>query len=225
MRKTVLIFTLLFIILGTSAYATIGPVEENELAAGLKEALDIGVKKAVELVSQVDGYFAHEIIKIVIPEKMQKIAATLGSLGLQQQVDEFVLSMNRAAEKAAPAAVDIFVGAIKEMSFEDVTGILTGEETAATEYFKDKTSSSIYEAFQPIISASMEEVGVTRIFKTLTDKYFSLPFIQRESIDLDHYVTTKALDGLFYMVGEEEKKIRTDPLARVTDLLQKVFKK
>lgn len=225
MKKTALFFVLLFFLAGIAANAKIRPAEENELVAGLKEALDIGVKKAVELVSQVDGYFAHEIIKIVIPEKMQKIADTLGSIGLQKQVDEFILSMNRAAEKAAPASVDIFITAVKEMSFEDASGILTGGDTAATTYFQEKTSESIYAAFQPIISTSMEEVGVTKIFKTLTDKYFSLPFVQQEAIDLDHYVTTKALDGLFYMVGEEEKKIRTDPVARVTDLLQKVFKK
>jgi len=224
MKKYFLCFLLFFF---TSMITNPGILhaEENDLVAGLKEALDVGVKKAVELVSQVDGYFTNEIIKIIIPEKMQKIADTLGSIGLQKQVDEFVLSMNRAAEKAAPAAVDIFVNAVKEMSFEDASEILTGGDTAATTYFQEKTSDSIYAAFQPIISSSMEEVGVTKTFKTLTDKYFSLPFVQQESFDLDNYVTTKALDGLFFMVGEEEKKIRTDPVARVTDLLQKVFKK
>ncbi len=155
---------------------------------------------------------------------MQKVADTLGTLGLQKQVDEFVLSMNRAAEKAAPEAISIFVGAIKEMTFEDATGILTGGDTAATEYFKAKTSAMIYEALKPVISASMEEAGVTKSFKTLTDKYFSLPFVEKESIDLDHYMTTKTLDGLFYMLGEEEKKIWTDPAARVTDILKKVFR-
>ena len=197
---------------------------EDDLVMGLKEALSVGTKKAVEIVSQVDGYFAHEVIKIVIPEKMQKIASALATIGLQKQVDEFVLSMNRAAEKAAPLAVDIFVDAIKEMSFEDAKGILTGGDTAATEYFQEKTSEKIYEAFKPVITSSMEEIGVTKTYQTLMDKTSALPFIEKESLDLDHYVTTKALDGLFYMVGEEEKKIRTDPVARVTDILKKVFK-
>lgn len=223
MKKVSFFFLVMFLTTGAFSHTQI-LTADDDLVSGLKEALDVGTKKAVELVSQVDGYFAHEVIKILVPENMQKIASTLASLGLQKQVDEFVLSMNRAAEKAAPVAISIFVDAIKGMSFDDAKGILTGSDTAATEYFKEKTSETIYEAFKPVISTSMEEVGVTRTFKTLTDKYFSLPFIEKESIDLDHYVTTTALDGLFYMLGEEEKKIRTDPAARVTDILKKVFK-
>ena len=223
MKKVSVFFLAMFLTTGIFSHTQI-LTADDDLVLGLKEALDVGIKKAVELVSQVDGYFANEIIKILVPENMQKIASTLASLGLQKQVDEFVLSMNRAAEKAAPVAISIFVDAIKEMSFDDAKGILTGGDTAATEYFKQNTSETIYEAFKPVIASSMEEVGVTRTFKTLTDKYFSLPFIEKKSIDLDHYVTTKALDGLFYMLGEEEKKIRTDPVARVTDILKKVFK-
>jgi hypothetical protein len=214
----------LFLLTGVFLHTEILRVGDDDLVSGLKEALDVGTKKAVELVSQVDGYFANEIIKILVPEKMQKIANTLATIGLQKQVDEFVLSMNRAAEKAAPVAITIFVDAIKEMSFDDAKGILTGGDTAATEYFRENTSDAIYEAFKPVITTSMEEVGVTKTFKSLTEKYSSLPFVEKESIDLDHYVTTKALDGLFYMLGEEEKKIRTDPAARVTDILKKVFK-
>jgi hypothetical protein len=198
--------------------------QESELIEGLKEALSIGTKAAVGLVSQVDGYFGNEIIKILMPEDLQKVADTLRTIGFQKQVDEFVLSMNRAAEKAAPAALNIFVDAIKAMSFEDASGILTGGDTAATEYFKETTSDNIYEVFRPIISASMNEVGVTQTFKEITDKYSSLPLMGDVTFDLDDYVTNKALDGLFYMVGEEEKKIRTDPAARVTDLLKKIFK-
>lgn len=224
MRKILLLFVVLILAAGVFLRAEILMVEDDDLVAGLKEALDVGIIKAVELVSQVDGYFANEIIKILVPENMQKIANTLSTIGLQKQVDEFVLSMNRAAEKAAPIAISIFVDAIKDMSFDDAKGILTGGETAATEYFKENTSEAIYEAFQPVITASMEEVGVTKTYKILADKYSSLPFVEKESIDLDHYVTTKALDGLFYMLGEEEKKIRTDPAARVTDILKKVFK-
>ncbi len=159
-----------------------------------------------------------------MPEDLKSAASTLASLGFQKQVDEFILSMNRAAEAAAPAALDIFAEAIKGMTFEDATNIWGGGETAATEYFQEKTSEKIFEAFQPIISASMEEVGVTQAYQQITDKYSSLPLVKEISLDLDEYVTNRALDGLFYMVGEEEKKIRTDPAARVTDLLKKVFK-
>ena len=225
MKKLIFLFVAFFLAIGVFSQADNLTAGDDDLVSGLKEALDVGTKKAIELVSQVDGYFAHEVIKILVPEDMQKIADTLASLGLQKQVDEFVLSMNRAAEKAAPVAISIFVDAIKGMSFDDARGILTGGDTAATEYFKENTSETIYEAFKPVVTSSMEEVGVTKTFKTLTDKYSSLPFVEKKSIDLDNYVTTKALDGLFYMLGEEEKKIRTDPAARVTDILQKVFKK
>ncbi len=197
---------------------------ESELAAGLKEALTVGTRAAVQLVSRIDGYFANQTIKILMPEQIRGAAETLGKIGFQKQVDEFVLSMNRAAEAAAPAALDIFVDAVKAMTFEDARNILNGEDTAATQYFKSKTSQKIYTAFRPIVSASMEKVGVTQAFKQIMDKYASLPFVEEPSVDLDHYVADRALNGLFYMVGEEEKRIRTDPAARVTELLKKVFK-
>jgi hypothetical protein len=222
--KRILLFIIVLFTMGVFLSVPERLQADDDLVSGLKEALDVGTKKAVELVSQVDGYFANEVIKILVPDDMQKITDTLASVGFQKQVDEFVLSMNWAAEKAAPLATSIFFDAIKGMSFDDAKGILTGGDTAATEYFKEKTSETIYEAFKPVITTSMEDVGVTKIFKNLTDKYSSLPFVEKKSIDLDHYVTTKALNGLFYMLGEEEKKIRTDPAARVTDILKKVFK-
>lgn len=222
--KKILLFIIVLFMIGVILSVSEHLKADDDLVLGLKEALDVGTKNAVELVSQVDGYFANEVIKILVPEDMQNIADTLASVGFQKEVDDFVLSMNRAAEKAAPLAKSIFFDAIKGMSFDDAKGILTGGNTAATEYFKEKTSDTIYEAFKPVITTSMEDVGVTKVFKTLTDKYSSLPFVEKKSIDLDHYVTTKALDGLFYMLGEEEKKIRTDPAARVTDILKKVFK-
>jgi len=208
--------------IGTSS--TGGP-DESTIISGLKEALSIGTDKAVKNVSQVDGYFGNQVIKILIPEKIQKVADILREIGYQKQVDDFVLSMNRAAEKAAPQAASIFVDAIKGMTFEDAKKILNGGDTAATEFFKSKTHDKIYSAFKPIISSSMDEIGVTHSYKEMMGKYESLPFMSKESVDLDHYVTNKAMDGLFYMVGQEEKKIRTDPASRITDLLKTVFGK
>jgi len=202
-----------------------GEPDESTIISGLKEALSIGTDKAVKNVSQVDGYFGNQVIKILMPEKIQKVADILRKVGYQKQVDDFVLSMNRAAEKAAPQAASIFVDAIKGMTIEDAKKILNGGDTAATEFFKRKTHDKIYDAFKPIVSSSMNEVGVTRSYKEMMGKYESLPFMSKESVDLDHYVTNKAMDGLFYMVGQEEKKIRTDPAARVTDLLKTVFGK
>ena len=199
------------------------PLDEDAIVSGLKEALAIGTKNAVKSVSQFDGYFGDEIIRIGMPEKLRKVAEVLEKIGYQEQVDHFILSMNRAAERAAPEAASIFAAAIKDMSLEDARGILIGGDTAATDYFKSKTSDEISEAFKPIISSSMNDVGVTRLYKGIMDKYTSLPFMQSESLDLDRYVTNKSLDGLFYMLGQEEKSIRTNPEARVTELLQNVF--
>jgi enolase len=196
---------------------------EGALIAGFKEALSIGTKKAVQMVSKTDGYFGNQAIKILLPDKMKMVADTLAQVGMQKQVDDFVLSMNRAAEKAAPQAASIFGEAIKNMSFEDANKIFSGGDTAATEFFKGKTSGKIYSAFRPIISSSMGEVGTTTLFNSIMSKYNSIPFIPKTSVDLEDYVTNKAMDGLFVTVGQEEKKIRTDPAARATDLLKSVF--
>jgi len=238
MRKRVVSLTVLFFTLVTvPAYAGLfddikkgiediapqsGP-DESQVAGGLKEALTIGTGNAVSLVSVTDGYFGNQAIKILMPDRIRKAAHVLGELGYQAQVDEFVLSMNRAAEKAAPQAKSIFVDAIKEMTIEDAKRILNGGDTAATDFFREKTSDRLYEAFKPIVSSSVDEVGATHKYKEMMEKYTVLPFMKAESLDLDRYVTNKALDGLFFMVGQEETKIRTDPAARVTDLLKTVF--
>jgi hypothetical protein len=197
--------------------------DEKTTISGLKEALSIGTEKAVGSVSKIDGYFGNQLIKILLPEKVQKVADIVGKLGYQQQVDNLVLAMNRAAETAAPKATALFVQAIKEMSFDDARKILQGGDTAATDYFKGKTSQKLYDQFKPVVVSSMNKVGVAKAYKDVMTPYQSMPFASKDSMDLDHYVTNKALDGLFAMVAAEEKKIRTDPAARVTDLLKKVF--
>jgi hypothetical protein len=200
-------------------------LDEGTVISGLKEALSIGTDKAVKEVSKIDGYLGNEAIKILMPENIQKVADVLRKVGYQKPVDDFILSMNRAAEKAAPKAAAYFVDSVKRMTFEDAKKILNGGDTAATDFFKSKTYDKLFSDFKPAISSSMDEVGVTRSYKEMMGKYTSIPFMKAESLDVDKYVTTKALDGLFYMVAREEKKIRTDPGARVTDLLKKVFGK
>ncbi len=199
--------------------------DQKTTVSGLKEALSIGTEKAVKSVSKTDGYFGNQLIKVLLPEKLQQVADVLGKMGFQKQVDSLVLSMNRAAEAAAPKATALFVQAVKEMTFEDAMKILRGNDTAATEYFKGKTSGKLFQEFKPIVTANMNKVGVAKAYKNMMAPAESLPFVSKESVDLDHYVTNKALDGLFTMVGEEEKKIRTDPAARVTTLLKTVFGK
>ncbi|MCC6347795.1 MAG: DUF4197 domain-containing protein [Nitrospirales bacterium] len=199
------------------------PQEESTIVSGLKEALSVGVEKAVASVSKEDGYFGNEAIRILLPDKLNRLASLMGRYGLQDEVDEVVLGMNRAAEKAAPHAKEIFIKGITRMTLDDARGILQGGDTAATDFFRKNMSEDLYEAFKPIVTESMDEVGLARSYKKMVSRSKSLPFVEPPSLDLDHYVTQKALDGLFYMVGEEEKRIRTDPAARVTDLLRKVF--
>ena len=207
------------------ARAQSGAPSEGTLAAGFKQALSIGTEKAVQTVSKTDGYFGNQAIKILLPDSMQRVADVLGKLGMQKQLDDLILSMNRAAEKAAPQAAAIFGGAIKDMGIRDAQKIYSGGDTAATDYFKGKTSEQIFNAFKPIISASMQEVGTTALFNTIMSKYNAMPFVPKASIDIEQHVTAKATDGLFTMVGEEEKKIRTNPAARTTDLLKSIFGK
>jgi hypothetical protein len=199
--------------------------DQGTTVAGLKEALSIGTQNAVTEVSKVNGYFDNKAIKILMPKKLDTVANVLKKVGYSKEVGDFELSMNRAAEKAAPRAKSIFVDAIKEMTIEDARKVLAGGDTAATDYFKEKTHDKLYTAFEPTIASSLDEVGATRSYKTMMAKYESVPFVSKQSLDLDRYVTEKALDGLYYMVGQEEKKIRHDPAARVTDLLRTVFGK
>jgi len=195
-------------------------------ASGLKEALTVGTGNAVGLLSQQNGYFENQMVKILMPKQVQKVADVLGKIGYQQQVDEFILSMNRAAEAAAPKAKVIFIDAIKQMSFDDAIKILKGDQTAATQYLKSKTYDTLAEAFKPTISSTMNNYGVTRQYDQLIGTYTrAFPVLGLEKLDLDRYVTGKALDGVFYMIGEEEKQIRTNPAARVTELLKTVFGK
>lgn len=198
---------------------------EGEIVDGLKQALEIGTSKAVNLVSQKNGYLKNPEIKIPLPENVQKAEGVLRNLGFGNKVDEFELSMNRAAERAAPKATSIFGDAIKKMTISDARGILDGKDNAATLYFRDKTSTRLHDAFKPIVNQAMSEVGVTQAYQSVDRKIRALPYTKSSSLDIDKYVTDKALDGLFLMLAKEEKKIREDPAARVTDLLKKVFAK
>src|SRR5262249_9777583 len=195
-------------------------VADSKTSAGLKEALQVATEKAVGLTGRPNGYFGDAAIKILMPEKLQTMQQGLRAVGYGPQIDEFVLSMNRAAEHAAPAAKQIFSDAISQMSFEDAKKILTGGNTAATDYFKAKTSDKLTAAFKPIVSKSMNDVGVTRQYQALVGKFETIPFAKTQSLDLNNYVTSKALDGLFHVVGEEEAQIRTNPAARTAALVQ-----
>jgi len=198
-------------------------LSEGTIVDGLKQALEVATGNAVSTVSKLDGYYKNPDIKILLPEKVRKVEGVLRGVGYGDTIDAFEKSMNRAAEKAAPEAKAYFVGAIKEMSFDDARKILNGGNDAATRYFEDKTRGKLFDAFKPIVGGSMSEVGVTRYYQDLESRVSSIPFAGDLGLDLDGYVTNKSLDGLFKMVAEEEARIRTDPAARVTDLLKEVF--
>ena len=198
-------------------------LSESTIIQGLKEALEIGTGNAVASVSRLDGYFKNPKIRLPLPEKIQKVEKFLRVVGFGRKLDAFELSMNRAAERAAPEAKALFVDAIKQMTFSDARRILQGQDNEATLYFEDKTRGRLQDLFKPLVHKAMSEVGVTRSYQELDAKTRTIPFAENISFDLDEYVTNKGLDGLFLMVAEEERKIRQDPAARVTDLLKKVF--
>jgi hypothetical protein len=200
-------------------------LSDSKVASGLKEALRIGADNAVKLTGKTDGYFGNEAIKILMPSNLRPLEKGLRAIGYGPKVDEFVLSMNRSAEAAAPAAKKIFGDAILAMSFDDARKILSGGDTAATDYFKSKTTDQLAAAFQPIVEKTMNENGVTQKYRALTDQYQSIPFAKSRTFDIDKYVVTKALDGLFYELAKQERQIRKDPAARTTSLLKEVFGK
>lgn len=198
---------------------------ETKIADGLKEALTTGIDRTIVLVGKDDGYFNNKNIKIPLPKTAERAERPLRAAGYGPQIDEFVLSMNRAAEKAAPLAKDIFVKAISEMTIDDARGVLKGSDTAATDYLNEHTRESLTEAFLPHVRETMAQYQVMEKYNAISKQASGLPFISGLADgNVEKYTVGKALDGLFYMVGQEEKRIRQDPAARATDLLKTVFK-
>lgn len=198
-------------------------LSNSRIASGLKQALQIGADKAVSLTGRPGGYSNNPAIRIGLPGNMRMLESGLKAMGYGPKLDAFTASMNHAAESAAPAAKQIFANAITSMSFEDARKILNGGDTSATDYFKQKTSADLAAAFRPAVEKAMSANGVTRQYDALTASAHSIPFMKSQSLDINSYVISKALDGLFYTLGQQEKQIRTDPAARTTSLLKQVF--
>ncbi|MCE7993200.1 MAG: DUF4197 domain-containing protein [Roseivirga sp.] len=200
-----------------------GAFTKEEAANGLKEALIQGTSKGVDLLSVTDGYLKNPEIKIPFPQEAQNVEKKLRGIGLDKQVDEAIESLNRAAEKAAVEAKDIFVGAIKGLTITDAINIVKGDKTAATQFLQRETTTSLNAKFSPIIDGSLQEVGATKHWGTVMNSYNKIPFVKKVNPDLTAYVTEKAIEGLFVMIAKEELNIRENPAARATDLLKKVF--
>lgn len=196
----------------------------TDIVSGLKEALQVGTERGTSKLSAVDGFFKDAAIKILMPEEAQKVEQKLRAIGLGKQVDNAILTMNRAAEDASKSATPIFINAIKQMSIQDAVGILRGGNFAATEYLKQKTTINLTEAFRPVIESSLSKVGATKYWSSIFKTYNTIA-TQKINPDLTAYVTEKALSGIFHQVALEEQKIRTDPVAQTTSILKKVFGK
>lgn len=198
-------------------------ITNAEIASGLKQALNFGIEKQVKKLTEEDGFFRNELVRITLPPELQKVDRTLRDIGLNSLADEGLKVLNRAAEDAVKEATPIFVNAVQEMTFTDARNILLGNNTAATTYLNQKTETPLYSKFNPIIQNSLNRVGATQVWTNIIDKYNSLPLTSKVNPDLADYVTQEALKGVFTMIALEEQEIRTNLSARSTQLLQRVF--
>ncbi len=213
---------------GVPAAASLTGLSQDQMVQGLKEALGKGVQQAISTLGKEDGFLKDLSVKIPMPQSLQRVESTLRTLRQDKLADDFVTTMNRAAEKAVPEAAAVLGDSVKQMSIADARAILTGTNNAATQYFRRTSETNLYARFRPIVEKATEQVGVTRAYKQMMDRTgvaggLGASLLGQESTDLDGYVTRKALDGLFVKIAEEEKRIRENPVARTTDLLQKVF--
>ncbi len=202
---------------------TTDELTSDQVAAGLKEALINGISKGSAQASKVDGYFKNPKIKIPFPPDVQKVEAKLRQLGLDNEVDKFIMTLNRGAEEAAKEAKPIFVNAIKSMTIQDAWGILKGEDDAATQYLMRTATAQLKTKFEPIVQAALDKTSATKYYTDIIGTYNKIPFVDKVNPDLNDYATTKAIEGLFTLIAQEEKNIRENPVARTTDLLKRVF--
>lgn len=223
---------LLFSCTSTQVNKTLGDIGDalgddeltrEQVASGLKEALIKGITIGSNQASQLNGYFKNPAIKIPFPPDVQRVEDKLRQIGLGDQVDKFVVTLNRGAEEAAKEAKPIFVNAIRSMTIQDAWGILKGDEAAATNYLKRTTSSQLKAKFLPVIQRALEKTNATKYYTDIVTTYNKVPFVEKVNPDLDDYATNKAIEGLFHLIAKEEQTIRENPMARTTDLLKKVF--
>ena len=221
MRHTVACLSLLLI--GNAAAATIAELSNAEAVRGLKQALTDGSAAAVARLGVENGYFGNPKVRIPLPPSLQKIERGLRAFGMRKQADELVLTMNRAAEAAVPEAKQLLVDAVKKMSVQDAKGILTGGDTAATEYFKHTTQAELAQRLLPIVRKATDRVGLAQQYNSLASQGAALGLIDEDQASIERYVTQKALDGLYYMIGEQEKAFRKDPVSASSNIVRKVF--
>ena len=220
-----LIRLLVFVFLSWTlpAKANLDALTNQDATGGLKAALEKGSVAAVDLLGRTDGFFGNSAVRIPLPESLKRYEKLMRNLGMGKYADELILTMNRAAEAAVPEAKKLFVDSIRKMSVQDAKGILAGGQTSGTEYFKRTTSDPLRAKFLPIVKKATAKVGLARTYNQYAEKGAQFGLVKKEQANLDDYVTQKALDGLFYMVAEEEKKIRQDPVKAGSEIIGKVF--
>jgi len=228
MKKIILVFSVLLF----SSCAELQTIAENypqtgvsntEIASGLRQALDMGIEKQVTKLTEENGFYNNELVRITLPPELQKVDKTLRDVGLDALADEGLKVLNRAAEEAVKEATPIFVNAVQEITFNDARNILLGQENAATLYLTGKTKEPLYSKFNPVVTNSLEKVGATQVWSNIISRYNSLPLTSNVNPDLADYVTNQALEGVYTMIAIEEKEIREKVSARTTNLLQRVF--
>jgi len=205
------------------ARANVASLSNQDAVAGLKGALEKGARVAVDALGKTDGFFGNQAVKILLPESIRKYEGLMRRIGMGKYADELILTMNRAAEAAVPEAKQLFVESVKKMSVQDAKGILTGGQTAGTDYFKRSTAEPLRGRFLPIVKKATARVKLAEKYNQYAQQGAQFGLVKKEQANLDEYVTQKALDGLFHMVAEEEKKIRQDPVRAGSDIVRKVF--
>ncbi len=199
------------------------PLTEQDVAKGLRQALRSGIRDSTERASRNNGYLNHPDLHIPVPQPVQSVTSRLRDIGLGRIVDDFEAALNHAAEDAAKTALPIFLEALRSLTIMDAWAILEGKDDAATEYLRKETGGELHAAFSPKVAASLERVGCTRLFNDLLVRYNRIPLVQKVEFDLTSYTTTRAVNGLFFLVAEEEKNIRENSVARTTELMRRVF--
>jgi len=230
MRKIILILVIFQLtacaelqqVVNTFPQGNIG-LSNADIAAGLRQALDNGIDKQVSKLTKTDGFYRNELVKILLPQELQKVDKTLRDIGLGNLADEGLRVLNRAAEDAVKEATPIFVNAVRQITFTDAKNILVGADNAATQYLSNKTTNELYGRFNPVISNSLDKVGATQVWNNIITQYNAIPLTANVNPDLADYVTQEALKGVFNMIAVEEKEIRNNFAARTTDLLRRVF--
>jgi len=212
-----------FLFIGNAAAATIADLSNADAVRGLRQALNDGSAAAIARLGVENGFFANPKVKIPLPPSLQKIERGLRAFGMRREADELVLAMNRAAEAAVPEAKQLLTDAVKKMSVQDAKGILTGGDTAATEYFQRATRSQLHQRFLPIVKKATDQAGLAQQYNALAGQGAALGVVKEDQASIERYVTQKALDGLYYMIGEQEKAFRKDPVGASSDIVRKVF--